>query len=244
MIEKALTISYSNASSQSGIQADLTIFQAFHVFGFTTITNLLLPNKSSNYPIQKYPIQPTIINQQLTTVLLGGPINAVKIDILDVSDLHILTLISDYHEQFKHIVIDLFPLIHQNETDALTINPFNMLRPLFLSTTCIILTPDIVSLMINQMNVSLEKHLLVAIHKLIEAGLTNIIILDQSLSELNFQLHRSNSQILSRSLKKSDVPSEMSIRACFSAALTANLAKELPIEKAFKQAIDYIENDL
>ncbi|MGE5342685.1 MAG: bifunctional hydroxymethylpyrimidine kinase/phosphomethylpyrimidine kinase [Candidatus Omnitrophota bacterium] len=80
----ALTIAGSDSGGGAGIQADLKTFSAFGVFGTSVLTAVTAQNLSGVYAIQA--IEPDVVRSQLTAVLSGFPIKAIKTGMLFSSE--------------------------------------------------------------------------------------------------------------------------------------------------------------
>lgn len=75
-----LSIAGSDSSGGAGIQADLKTFEAFGVFGTSTITVLTAQNTTG---VQKiYPIDPIFVAAQIESILSDFKISAIKIGML------------------------------------------------------------------------------------------------------------------------------------------------------------------
>ncbi|MCP5048988.1 MAG: bifunctional hydroxymethylpyrimidine kinase/phosphomethylpyrimidine kinase [bacterium] len=76
----ALTVAGSDSGGGAGIQADLKTFSALGVFGASVITAVTAQNLEGVTAIQA--IEPGVVRKQLTAVLEGFPVTAVKTGML------------------------------------------------------------------------------------------------------------------------------------------------------------------
>ncbi|MFY8329987.1 bifunctional hydroxymethylpyrimidine kinase/phosphomethylpyrimidine kinase [Vagococcus carniphilus] len=89
MVQKVLTINYSDSTCKAGIQNDLKIFQQNDVFGFSVMTHLTTPKEGSK--VYSEFINPGILEQQLDSVFSDGTMDATKIGAINtIEDLHIM----------------------------------------------------------------------------------------------------------------------------------------------------------
>lgn len=89
MVQKVLTINYSDSTCKAGIQNDLKIFQQNDVFGFSVMTHLTTPKEGSK--VYSEFINPKILEQQLDSVFSDGTMDATKIGAINtIEDLHIM----------------------------------------------------------------------------------------------------------------------------------------------------------
>lgn len=102
----ALTIAGSDSGGGAGIQADLKTFSALGVFGTSVITAVTAQNLKGVFAIQ--PIDPEIVEKQLTAVLEGFPIKAIKTGMLFSAEIIeiIATILSDIRYSQIPIIID------------------------------------------------------------------------------------------------------------------------------------------
>lgn len=76
----ALTIAGSDSGGGAGIQADLKTFSALGIYGTSVITAVTAQNLDGVTAIQ--PIDPKVVQKQLTVVLEGFPIKVIKTGML------------------------------------------------------------------------------------------------------------------------------------------------------------------
>lgn len=105
MIKKILTIAGSDSGGGAGIQADLKTFQEYGTFGISSITSILSVNPDTRMP-SIFPIPIHHVQEQLTTAFSGGSLDAVKIGLL--GSIENVTIIENFliENKQKNIVLD------------------------------------------------------------------------------------------------------------------------------------------
>ena len=103
---KAMTIAGSDTSGGAGMEADLKTFQELGVYGMTALTCIVAQNPNADWAHEIYPIETSVIEKQLTTILQGIGCDAMKTGMLGSADLVelIAETIDKYH--LKKVVID------------------------------------------------------------------------------------------------------------------------------------------
>ena len=103
---KAMTIAGSDTSGGAGMEADLKTFQELGVYGMTALTCIVAQNPNADWAHEIYPIETSVIEKQLTTILQGIGCDAMKTGMLGSADL--VELIAATIDKFnlKNVVID------------------------------------------------------------------------------------------------------------------------------------------
>lgn len=85
-LKRALTIAGSDASGGAGIQADLTTFYEYGVYGMSAVTTIVSMDSHWNHKVFAVPM--AVVEAQIDTVLAGiGSIAAVKTGMLGSSEM-------------------------------------------------------------------------------------------------------------------------------------------------------------
>ncbi len=139
MVQKVLSINYSDSSCQSGIQNDLKIFHKNNVFGFSAITQLTTPTKENKLYVEN--IKPTVLNEQLSSVFSDGGMDATKIGSIPSKEELAVILPLIHHYKLNNIVLDIsfvaMPIVLKKE----------IISQLFPLLSILIITPkDLISL--------------------------------------------------------------------------------------------------
>ena len=171
MVQKVLTINYSDSTCKAGIQNDLKIFQQNDVFGFSVMTHLTTPKEGSK--VYSEFINPKILEQQLDSVFSDGTMDATKIGAINtIEDLHIMiNFIKTYvlknitlNVRFKNIELHLRKEI---------------IKELFPFISVLILTTQDLSIITAQKHLNTFDDLKVAMTNIFFEG---VIILEKSSS--------------------------------------------------------------
>ncbi len=104
MVKTALTIAGSDNSGGAGIQADLKVFSAFNVYGMSVLTALTSQNTTGVKDI--FPVSGEFVYSQIKTIAEDIKIDAVKTGMLFSSEVveAVYTAVKDF--KLKNIVVD------------------------------------------------------------------------------------------------------------------------------------------
>jgi pyridoxine kinase len=105
-MKKALTIAGSDSSGGAGIQADLKTFQEHNVYGMTALTVIVAMDPKNNWDHQVFPIDIDTIKAQLSTIVDGIGIDAMKTGMLPTVEIVELAAKTIQSNQIKNVVID------------------------------------------------------------------------------------------------------------------------------------------
>lgn len=238
MMKNVLTIAGSDTCGGAGIQADLKTFSAHGTYGMSVITAVTVQNTQGVFGCQD--IKPDIIAAQ---------IDAIFTDILDVaavkigmaSQIETINTIADKLEFYKpkNVVIDPV-MISKSGFDLLQPQAKNTLikRLIPLAT---VLTPnlpeaeEITGLKIDSVDAMKE-----AAKKIYNMGAKNVFVkgghLETDATDILFD--GENFTIFNG--KRFDTKNTHGTGCTISSAIAANLANDLPIETAIKNAKEYI----
>ena len=86
-MEIALTIAGSDSSGGAGIQADLKTFQEKNVYGMTALTVVVAMDPENNWNHQVFPVDTEVIRAQLSTIVDGIGVDAMKTGMLPTVDI-------------------------------------------------------------------------------------------------------------------------------------------------------------
>lgn len=86
-MKKALTIAGSDTSGGAGIQADLKTMEELGVYGMTALTVIVAQDPHNAWNHEVFPIDTTLIEKQIETVLAGIGVDAVKTGMLPTPEI-------------------------------------------------------------------------------------------------------------------------------------------------------------
>jgi len=241
MIPKVLTIAGSDSGGGAGIQADLKTFQELNVFGMTAITAITAQNSTGVQGV--YPVDTKGIAQQITSVMDDIGAAAVKTGMLFDKDRIELVVDMANHYQWPILVVDPVmvstsgsKLLHEEAMDAL----INQLIP-----KATIITPNIPEAKeITGMPLDTlddRKKSVIAMHHM---GAQSVLlkggheegpgkIIDILYDGTTFHYF---------TVPKIETEHTHGTGCTYAAAITANLAKGMPLQTAVKEAKRYIHN--
>lgn len=115
----ALTIAGSDTSGGAGMEADLKTFQEMGVYGVAALTCIVAQNPNADWAHEIYPIEQSVIEKQLVTVLQGFGCDAMKTGMLGSAALvELVARVIDAHHLEK-VVID--PVMVCKGVDAIMV---------------------------------------------------------------------------------------------------------------------------
>ncbi len=237
----ALTIAGSDSGGGAGIQADLKTFSAIGIYGMSVLTALTAQNTKQVTAI--YDVSSRFVTEQIDTVFEDMTIDAVKIGMLQRTD--IIDVVTDRLIFYKptHIVID--PVMVAKSKDLL-------LEPSAVSTLkqrllplATLLTPNIpeAEVLLN-MKISSTQDMAQAALLLLELGPEAVVMkgghLDDPLAHDLLLTKAAPHSPQWISTPRIHTLNTHGTGCTFSSAMTAYLASGLSIERAFFHAKDFI----
>lgn len=234
---KALTIAGSDTSSGAGIQADLRIFSALHVYGTSVITALTAQNTRRISKITA--IEPSMIKAQINMILNDIDIDAIKIGM--VYSKETINVIANTLKNVKIPVI-LDPVFAAGTGATLLRKDSYKLFVKKLIPMAYAITPNRMEAeQIANMQIHAIDDLKLAAEKIAELGAENVIIKGghmQSKYVTDILYHDrkffefTNERVKNESLHGAG--------CAFSAALTAQIAKGQDIVDATRRANEFV----
>lgn len=241
-MKKCLTIAGSDCSGGAGIQADLKAFSANGVYAMSVITSVVAENTSR--VISVYNVKTQEIEKQIDAVFEDIEVDSVKLGMLP--EVEIIKAVSAKLKQYspKFIVCD--PVMTATSGDTLSgVGTVDALIK-YIFPIADIITPNIPEA---------EKIAKVKINNLEDFDKAAKIIMQMDVKNLlikggHFQedcvdiLYKTNSQggydKFCFCQKRIDSPNTHGTGCTLSSSIAANLAKEMPIEKAVEEAKKYV----
>lgn len=234
MIKKVLTVAGSDSSGGAGIQADLKTFQEYGTFGFSAITSIVTMNPDEGWSHLVTPLPADLVEKQLKTIFAGAPLDAMKTGMLGT--IETIEITSHYIDTFgiQNIVVD--PVMACKGTTEL-LQPDNveaMIR--LLLPKAIITTPNLIEAGILSGLGALTSidQMKDAAKKIIELGPKNVVIKGGhrlgTHQAIDLFYDGKTFTLLEGELFATDF--NHGAGCTFAAAITAGLAKDMPIQQA------------
>ncbi|WP_165025164.1 bifunctional hydroxymethylpyrimidine kinase/phosphomethylpyrimidine kinase [Dysgonomonas sp. ZJ279] len=237
----ALTIAGSDSGGGAGIQADLKTFSAIGVFGISVITAITAQNTQEVRAIET--LSPSIIHQQLETVLDDMLIDAVKTGMLPNSDtVEIVASIIDRYN-LQTVIMDpvMISTTGSKLVSASTIHSFR--EELYKRITLI--TPNIPEAeILSGIKITQESDMQKAADVLLNQGCNAVLIKGGHLPKANvvdilFCQNKASVSFSSENIRTSNLHGT---GCTLSSAIAAYMALGMDIEMAVRAAKQYITN--
>lgn len=241
-IYKALTIAGSDTSGGAGMQADLKTFQELGVYGMTALTVIVAQNPQNNWSHDVYPLPLEALEAQLETVLAGIGVDALKTGMLASSD--VIELVAKKIDQYqvKNIVID--PVMVCKGTDEVLHPESTVSLSRLLAPRASVITPNLfeaghlsglgaITSLEEMKTAAIKIHALGPKHVLIKGGAK--LGTDKAVDIL----YDGNEFVLLEA-EKVATPYTHGAGCTYAAAITAGLAKGLPVLESVQKAKEFI----
>lgn len=237
-----LTIAGSDSGGGAGIQADIRTFSALGVFGCSVVTAVTSQNTSGVRDI--FPLPLGIISSQFGAILSDFRIDAVKIGM--VYNEEIMAEVSKNLRNAKFpVVVD--PILSSGTGSVLIrMDDLESFKKLIvpLSYLC---TPNVPEAeILSGIQIQSDESLSAAANAIMDMGARNVIIKGghsstEGISDLLLTERRKITKLKGERIK-TDVLHGLGCN--FSAAVTAHLARQFPLEQACWFANDYIRSGI
>ncbi|MES9684110.1 bifunctional hydroxymethylpyrimidine kinase/phosphomethylpyrimidine kinase [Gottfriedia acidiceleris] len=236
-MKKVLTIAGSDSSGGAGIQADLKTFSAHRVFGMSVITAVTAQNTQGVFAVQD--MTPEMIASQLDAIFTDIEVDAVKIGM--VSQIETIKVIAEKLKQYKpkQIVVDPvmvsksgFDLLSPDAKEAL----IQELIPL-----ATVITPNLpeAEVITGRKITTIEemKEAAIQIHSL---GAKNVLVKGGHLEGEATDICFNGEEFTSFNSVRINTINTHGTGCTLSSAITSNLANELKLNEAIRDAKNYI----
>lgn len=140
-LRKAMTIAGSDSTGGAGMAADLKTFEELGVYGMTALT-CIVAQDPRDWAHNIYPIELSTIEHQLSTILDGIGIDAMKTGMLGSAELVELVARTIDKYQLKNVVID--PVMVCKGVDSIMVPEAAEAIKKLLVSRCTIITPNTV----------------------------------------------------------------------------------------------------
>ncbi len=237
---RALTIAGSDSGGGAGIQADLKTFSALGCFGMSAITALTAQNTRVVTGI--FPAPPEFIGQQIDAVMEDIGVDAVKIGMLHSPA--VIEMVAQKLMEWKcpNIVVD--PVMISKSGDKLLQDDAVQALKERLLPLATLITPNLpeASVLLGR-PVEDKNDMAQAARDLAEFGSANVLVKGGHLTGEDScdLLYQKESKTMTELFgKRINTPNSHGTGCTLSSAIAANLARGVELEKAVKNAKDYI----
>ncbi|ALV22522.1 bifunctional hydroxymethylpyrimidine kinase/phosphomethylpyrimidine kinase [Carnobacterium antarcticum] len=233
----ALTIAGSDSGGGAGIQADIKTFQELGVFGTTVVTALTAQNTLGVHGI--FEVTPSFVQQQLQNVLDDFSVQAMKTGMLFSAEI-IEVVAGIVHQQKIPLVVDPVMIAKGGASLLQDAAVTALIEKLLPNTT--ICTPNIPEAeILTGIRIKDSKDIERAAERILQMGVQCVVIkgghLDEDQATDRVYTHQKSFTITTPRVQTKDTHGT---GCTFSAALTANIAKGLPLQESIIEAKRFI----
>lgn len=232
----ALSIAGSDSGSGAGIQADIKTFSALEVHGLSTITSLTAQNSQGVEEIQH--ISPEFVGQQIDTIIEDFEVEWAKTGMIGKKDT--IKTVKEKAEKYDlKLVVD--PVMEAASGDPLLeMGAMGTLRDLISKAKLV--TPNINEASeLSEIKINSVEKMKDAAVDIGRMGCENVLIKGGHLDEPkihNILLHEND--LIEYETEKIEAGDIHGTGCTFSAAITAELAKDTDVKTAVKKSGDFM----
>ena len=239
-VPRALSIAGSDPSAGAGIQADLKTFSALGVYGLSALTAITAQNTRGVYGVMEVPI--ALIEAQIEAVLSDIGADAAKTGML--SSPAITTAVARQVEQW-HLRLVVDPVMYAKGGNAL-------LQPEAVATLRSLLLPlaEVVTPNLPEAQVLTGRSIVTlddmreAARMIHDQGPHHVVVKGGHRTEEPIDIYFDGTEILELHAERIQTVHTHGTGCTFSAAITALLARGLPVRQAVIEAKRYITEAL
>lgn len=234
----AMTIAGSDSSGGAGIQADLKTFFAFGVYGASAITALTVQNTQGVTGVSV--MTPTFVKEQIEAIISDIPMNAVKTGML--AEENIVKEVAEFAKQgkLKNLVVDPV-MISKSGHSLLSRAAMNALIDELVPNAYLITPNAFEAQEITGLKIDTIDGLKKAAEILVKMGAKNAVIKGGHLdTDDSTDVFFNGNEIQTFSSPRKDTPHTHGTGCTFASAVTACLARGMPILESVSTAKKYI----
>lgn len=240
-IAVALTIAGSDSGGGAGIQADLKTFAAIGVHGTSAITCITAQNPGGVYAVQ--PIKPTIIQKQIEAVFEELPPKAIKTGMLYSSA--IIKIVAQTLKKFVKVPLIVDPVIVSTSGATLLKNSAisSLIKELLPMATLIMPNLDEARILYGKEIADVEE-MRIAVRELKKKYRCAVLLKGGHLKGMKeaIDIYLDDKEELLLTSPYIKGVSTHGTGCTYSSAVTACIAKGMPMQKAVIAAKQYITN--
>jgi hydroxymethylpyrimidine/phosphomethylpyrimidine kinase len=239
----ALTIAGSDPSGGAGIQADLKAFSALHVYGASVITAITSQNTLGVYGIHDVP--PSMIAQQMTSVLSDLDVRAVKIGMLSRHET--IKAVTKGLEAYRAGPIVLDPVMVATSGDLLLKDDAITLLTSQLIPKAFLITPNLheAAMLLGEPHAESEEDMRQQAQALLNFGSQAVLLKGgHGSGEESVDILATKHDIIRLAVPRINTRNTHGTGCTLSSAITAELAKGHDLVKACGRAKHYLTGAL
>jgi hydroxymethylpyrimidine/phosphomethylpyrimidine kinase len=238
MIARALTIAGSDSSGGAGIQADLKTFTVFGVFGMSAVTALTAQNTCEVRAVHPVPAQ--LVYEQISAVVSDIGVDAAKTGMLANAEIvtAVARAVRDHH--IAPLVVDPVMVSHSGSRLLHDEADGALLRELLPLATLV--TPNIYEAQsLTGMTITSVADMRRAARRLLDRGAAACLIKGGHLEGLEaVDVFDDGAVVHELSAPRISTPHTHGTGCQLSAAITANLARGMPLRAAIERSKEFI----
>lgn len=241
-IIKTLTIAGSDSSGGAGIQADLKTFEEYGTYGFSALTTIVTMDPDQGWHHNVYPVEPSLVAEQLKTIFAGGPVDAMKTGMLGSVEIVQVAEQAIKENLQTNVVIDPV-MVCKGEDEVLNPESANAIRDLLLPLATVA-TPNlfeagVLSGLGKLTTIEEMKEAARLIHLL---GTKNVVVKGGKAlgGDLAIDVFYDGSEFTVLETAKIEPAYNHGAGCTFAAAITGGLANGLSVHEAVAKAKDFV----
>ena len=239
---KAMTIAGSDTSGGAGMEADLKTMEEMGVYGMVALTCIVAQNPANDWSHDISGIELPVIKAQLSTILDGIGVDAMKTGMLGSAELVQLVADTIDHYQLKNVVID--PVMVCKGVDAIMVPEAAKAIKEILVKRADVITPNLLeaAYLSGMEKVTTLEEMQEAATRLHDNGAKYVVIKAGSRlpGDEVIDLLYDGKAFLSNTAPKIPGAFNNGAGCTFSACITANLAKGLTIQETMAKTKEYM----
>lgn len=239
-MKKALTIAGSDSGGGAGIQADLKTFQELAVYGMSALTAVTAQNTLGVHAV--YPMTAEAVVKQIQAIGDDIGADAIKTGMLFSTEIIEAVAANINTYRWENVVVDPV-MIAKGGASLLQAEAVSAMKR-FLLPLAKVITPNIPEAeVLTGLTIQTAEHKQEAAKRLHDLGVQNIIIKgghEENLTE-SIDLLFDGKEFYTFTSKRMETKNTHGTGCTFSAAITAELAKERSVYEAVQVAKEFIQ---